>query len=188
MNTGKFCKICCDTGKSASEYKSHNIRERGVVVCPVLKETVCKYCKTKGHMMSHCVALKEKKGHGGDVKSKTLDVHAHVQQTKTLEAAKRKASLPSNAFAALFLESDDESDVEVEDQSETKTWAHVIADAGACTADACTTGACTTDACTTGACTTDVCATTKACAPMFRMKQYKSWADYSSDSSDDETW
>ena len=179
MNTGKFCKICCDTGKSASEYKSHNIRERGVVVCPVLKETVCRYCKTKGHMMSHCVALKEKKGHATDVKSKKSVVH--MQQT---QPAKRKASLPSNAFDALFLESDDESDVEVESESQTKTWAHVAADADACTTNVCAAA----DACTADACAADACATTNVCAHMFRMKQYKSWADYSSDSSDDETW
>lgn len=164
MNTGKFCKICCDNGKSASEYKSHNIRERGVVMCPVLKETVCKYCKTKGHMMSHCVALKEKKGHvlATDVKSKKSVLHTHSKP------AQRKASLPCNAFDALFLESDDESEIEDEVESKTKTWAHVAADA----------------------CAADVCATTNVCAPMFRhqMKQYKSWADYSSDSSDDETW
>ena len=55
----KFCKICSDSGKSSSDVHSHNVRERGRVVCPTLLSTECRYCKEKGHTPKFCKKLKE---------------------------------------------------------------------------------------------------------------------------------
>lgn len=57
----KFCKICQDSGKPSSIFRSHNIRLRGNVVCPTLLATECRFCKTKGHTPKFCPKLKERK-------------------------------------------------------------------------------------------------------------------------------
>lgn len=56
----KFCKICKDQGKPEHEYRSHNVRERGVVVCVTLINTTCRYCKQKGHTPKFCSKLKDR--------------------------------------------------------------------------------------------------------------------------------
>ena len=49
------CKVCFDSGKSEAMYTSHCVYSRnGVVVCPTLLKSVCRYCHKTGHMVSHC--------------------------------------------------------------------------------------------------------------------------------------
>ena len=50
----RYCKVCYSAGKSESEYKSHNIRENGVVVCPTLLSTRCHRCGEQGHTPKYC--------------------------------------------------------------------------------------------------------------------------------------
>lgn len=66
MNRFKpFCKVCFDTGKSEKEYTSHYVKNipgpNGTVICPTLLSLECRYCKTKGHTISRCPHLKDKK-------------------------------------------------------------------------------------------------------------------------------
>ena len=56
----KFCKICQDSGKPSSVFRSHNVRNRGNVVCPILLATECRFCKMKGHTPKFCPKLKER--------------------------------------------------------------------------------------------------------------------------------
>ena len=60
-----FCNMCFKTGKSEQEYTSHWLRDRagpgGVVVCPYLLSVECRYCRRKGHTISHCPVLQLKK-------------------------------------------------------------------------------------------------------------------------------
>ena len=58
---GKFCKICKDFGKTETEYRSHNVRERGQPACPTLAGLMCRFCKEKGHTPKFCPKLKERK-------------------------------------------------------------------------------------------------------------------------------
>jgi hypothetical protein len=44
------CVICVNVGKDANHYTKHN----GVVVCPVIKNNVCRNCGKKGHFQDHC--------------------------------------------------------------------------------------------------------------------------------------
>ena len=63
----KFCKICNDSRKSDSVVRSHNVRERGRVVCPTLLATECRFCKKKGHTPKFCPKLKDRESRIGTV-------------------------------------------------------------------------------------------------------------------------
>ena len=54
----KYCKVCCDAGKS--NYRTHNVKENGVTVCPTLLSQSCGYCHGSGHTVKFCPELKRK--------------------------------------------------------------------------------------------------------------------------------
>ena len=66
MTTAKmFCKVCQDAGKSEKEYTAHCLRSRNrngtfVVTCPLLLQTECRFCYTKGHTTKYCPAIAAK--------------------------------------------------------------------------------------------------------------------------------
>ena len=61
-NQRMYCKICKDSGKSDSECRSHNVRDRrGVSTCPTLASLTCGYCKKKGHTPKYCGALSSRR-------------------------------------------------------------------------------------------------------------------------------
>jgi protein nanos 1 len=56
-----LCKVCKDTGKSASVFNSHSVRDaNGQVVCPTLLKQNCTFCKKAGHTAKYCPKLKGK--------------------------------------------------------------------------------------------------------------------------------
>ena len=61
-NNNKVCKVCRDAGKPESVFTSHFVKEskNGVVICPTLLNTVCRYCKQNGHTVKYCSSLKNK--------------------------------------------------------------------------------------------------------------------------------
>lgn len=58
----KSCKVCRDAGKPESIFASHFVKEskNGVIVCPTLLATVCRYCKQNGHTVKYCSSVKNK--------------------------------------------------------------------------------------------------------------------------------
>jgi hypothetical protein len=51
----KFCPVCKKNGKSEAEYNSHNTRdEQDNILCPILLDVVCNYCKETGHIAIKC--------------------------------------------------------------------------------------------------------------------------------------
>lgn len=60
-----FCGVCYKAGKGKDVYTNHWTREtpdpKSIVTCPTILNTVCKYCKEKGHTMKYCGLLNEKK-------------------------------------------------------------------------------------------------------------------------------
>jgi len=102
--TGKFCKVCFDSGKDESIYTSHFVKSapvNGVIVCPTLKATVCRYCKKSGHTVKFCKALQEK-----EKMNKKMPTKTPVKKEKVVEKM-------INPFEVLIMESDDEDEVNV---------------------------------------------------------------------------
>lgn len=62
-----FCGVCYKAGKPKDVYTNHWTREspdpKSKVTCPTILNTVCKYCKEKGHTMKYCRMLNNKKLH-----------------------------------------------------------------------------------------------------------------------------
>ena len=60
-----YCKVCHDSGKPESEYRSHSTREtrdpNSRVTCPVLLAIECRFCHGAGHTVKYCSVLKNKK-------------------------------------------------------------------------------------------------------------------------------
>jgi hypothetical protein len=133
-----FCKVCQDAGKSESEYTTHYVRSRdrggnSTVTCPILLQTECRFCYTKGHTTKYCPAIAAKnKERGGAMVFPEIHVPAK-EQKKT--SAKEPIKLPTTnkkvfpSFAALAnLDSDDEDEAVVEVKPAPKTqlsWADI---------------------------------------------------------------
>lgn len=63
--TNLYCKVCHDSGKPESEYRSHSTREtrdpNSKITCPILLAIECRFCHKGGHTVKYCPALKDKK-------------------------------------------------------------------------------------------------------------------------------
>lgn len=64
MSNTPYCRTCHKAGKSYSEYTNHWTRDKpgddGNIICPVILNTVCNYCKEKGHWLKYCPNLSKK--------------------------------------------------------------------------------------------------------------------------------
>lgn len=60
-----FCGVCYKAGKASNIYTTHWTREtpdpKSKITCPTILNTVCKYCKEKGHTVMYCEILNNKK-------------------------------------------------------------------------------------------------------------------------------
>ena len=93
----KVCKVCRDAGKPESVFTSHFVKDskNGVVICPTLLNTVCRYCRQSGHTVKYCSSLKNK-----------------TMKTEQKEVVEKKIKLEINIninrFGALSIDVDDE--------------------------------------------------------------------------------
>jgi len=73
MSNTPYCKTCHKAGKSYNEYTNHWTRDKpgkdGNIICPVILNTVCSYCKEKGHWIKFCPVLS----------SKTVETEPYIQ-------------------------------------------------------------------------------------------------------------
>jgi hypothetical protein len=57
-NTTPYCGTCHKAGKSFSEYTNHWTRSEpgpnGVIICPLILNTMCSRCKQLGHWVKYC--------------------------------------------------------------------------------------------------------------------------------------
>jgi len=53
-----YCGTCHKAGKSISEYTNHWTRSEpgpnGTITCPLILNSICSYCKQKGHWNKYC--------------------------------------------------------------------------------------------------------------------------------------
>jgi len=59
-----YCGVCFKAKQSATIYNSHwtrmNSNPRSPITCPLILQTVCKYCKNKGHSAKYCPVAAKK--------------------------------------------------------------------------------------------------------------------------------
>lgn len=64
MSNTPYCRTCHKAGKSYNEYTNHWTRDKpgkdGNIICPVILNTVCNYCKQTGHWIKFCPILSNK--------------------------------------------------------------------------------------------------------------------------------
>lgn len=60
-----FCKFCYDCKQPKTVYTSHYTKDKsgpeGVVICPLILSSECRYCHEKGHLKKCCPKLMRKK-------------------------------------------------------------------------------------------------------------------------------
>ena len=106
-----YCKVCHDAGKPESEYTNHYVRSlpdrqgNTKVTCPTLLNTECRYCYELGHTAKFCPAIAARK--------KTEERAHREEERKMREQQKpaQKVKAPTNAYNALYIDSDNEEDV-----------------------------------------------------------------------------
>ena len=63
MSDSPYCKTCHKAGKSYAEYTDHWTRDRpgpdGKIVCPIILNSICGYCKEKGHWIKYCPVINQ---------------------------------------------------------------------------------------------------------------------------------
>jgi hypothetical protein len=102
-----ICKVCKDSGKSASVFNSHSVRDaKGQVVCPTLLNQNCTYCKNAGHTAKYCPKLKGKYNpkHQKTTKTNTpkkeeqqpVAIHKEQEQQKEQQFRRRARELCSS--------------------------------------------------------------------------------------------
>lgn len=59
-----YCGVCFKAKQPASVYNSHwtrmNPNPRSPITCPFILQTICNYCKNKGHSAKHCPVAAKK--------------------------------------------------------------------------------------------------------------------------------
>ena len=119
--TSKYCDVCYGAGKSFEEYTSHYVKSKvgpdGVVTCPTILNSICTYCKKKGHFKSACEVLKNKNKNkkitaptdaADNKKEELLNLVKNYKQTG--EKRQRDGNIiHKNTFDCLFIGDDEDS-------------------------------------------------------------------------------
>ena len=108
-----YCKVCHDAGKPESEYTSHYVRSapdrngKTIITCPLLQITECRYCHKSGHTTKFCpVIAKYKKDEEKIARQAKYKEEEENKKKKTKNQSKKETG-----FAAIYIDSDTEEDV-----------------------------------------------------------------------------
>ena len=106
MSNNKCCKVCRDAGKPELVYTSHYVNDsrNGVIVCPTLLATVCRYCKQNGHTVKYCASVKNNK-----------PIAKSQPVVRTEEPKEKKVQLEVNTRVNRYGTLSDDSDDDQED-------------------------------------------------------------------------
>jgi hypothetical protein len=109
-----YCKVCHDAGKPESMYTSHCVKTynintgKTVTTCPTLLALDCRYCFGKGHTVKFCPVLEENKKMDIErTRERARQERARQEQTAATPVQERRR--PTNAFAVLDDDSEDET-------------------------------------------------------------------------------
>lgn len=115
-STSKYCDVCYGAGKSFAEYTSHFVKSKvgpdGIVTCPTILDSVCTYCKGKGHFKSACEVLKAKNAKATTGATTGAATTSALKKSKTcIKKRQRNGDIittTKNAFDCLRDDSDDD--------------------------------------------------------------------------------
>ena len=133
-HTSKYCDVCYGVGKSFEEYTSHYVKSKvgpdGVVTCPTILNSICTYCKKKGHFKSACEVLKKKNAKASpttksDSEKKDLLIHLvktyNNNNNKPIHNDKKRQRdgnlIHKNTFDCLFIGEDEDEDKDDNDNN-----------------------------------------------------------------------
>lgn len=136
-NVNMICNVCKNAGKSERDYTSHFtkmlVSDIITVVCPTILNTVCTYCKEKGHFKAACTILQEKEKRMNAKSSEPATSYIATSSITIPLSSKRsnkvtrinvivskKAAANKNAFTAAFAEEESSSDEEDEKEDDEK--------------------------------------------------------------------
>ena len=95
-----FCAVCKNAGKTQEEYTSHwtraSPRPDSQVVCPTILNSICTYCKGKGHFKSNCSILKS-----NNEKKTSMEMNKIVKLTAPVSTESR---VPKNIYEVFHQE------------------------------------------------------------------------------------
>jgi hypothetical protein len=138
-NKKPYCKVCHDSGKSEKEYTSHWVKDlNGKVICPTLLSLECRCCYQLGHTVKFCpVNLNRKKQEDRIAREAAKGARLAKEEVRLAKEVKK----PVNVYD--LLDEDDESvdgsvadfevldgsvaDFEVLDEPKVTTWASIAA-------------------------------------------------------------
>ena len=117
----KCCKICKDSGKSKSDYESHNIRnDKGLICCPTIKAHQCKKCFRSGHFEKYCTVMSTDSIAG-------INKFLHNIDKKPLKDTVSLKKVSKGRFSALDMD-DISSDDDKKPSAATMDWAESVSD------------------------------------------------------------
>jgi hypothetical protein len=121
-NKKAHCNVCKNAGKPTSEYTNHftktQIGNKLIVVCPTILNTICTYCKEKGHFKAECEVLKQKNNN----KTQTITITATLASKPNPKPKTAPAKKPTTKTKTVYAEAfESDSDNEDEREDNTKT-------------------------------------------------------------------
>lgn len=138
-NNSPFCKVCFDAGKSEKEYRSHFVKNEvggnSIVVCPTIKSIECRYCHKAGHTVKYCDALKDKSkvSKVKKIGNKNNNNDNEIGKNRSPVISKESSMVSKGGYFMALDESDDEEYPQISNKKEQSTiltgWAAVVSKA-----------------------------------------------------------
>jgi Nanos RNA binding domain len=121
------CKVCFDSGKPATLYNNHYVREtpdvNSRVVCPTLLSMICSYCHKKGHTPSRCMKRERDEAMSSTGSTTSCCETASVSSWGSNSTMNSSIATPKkNLYSMLCMEADDSDDEEDNDSIPSLDW------------------------------------------------------------------
>jgi hypothetical protein len=108
-----YCGVCFKAKQPSSVYNSHwtrmNPNPRSPITCPLILQTVCNYCKNKGHSAKHC-PVAAKKNERRRLRASSVSSNVSSSQNSVASSPNEKGSWLQAAMKSL--PSDTKTDAE----------------------------------------------------------------------------
>lgn len=111
-----FCGVCFKAKQPAYVYNNHwtrmNPNPRSPITCPLILQTICNYCKKKGHSAKYC-PVAEKKAKRRRSRSSSVSSQSHVSEVEVEAGSLEKGKWLQAAMKSTDVEKQDDDKGEV---------------------------------------------------------------------------